>query len=227
LPPSHTKYIAFDSCEDVTDKIITGPPGHKAQAETGGQMQSEEDQSKAIMVGVYNKSKGSVIGFVDASPFAEEVGLTGAQKIHLIRSLCNQGLLDLQELRDERCIVKLTDRGRETMREILASEMPFSPSIPHVNIGSIGNFTGNLASNISAHNLQISSFSSINEQLKAVGVSQQERNELEILMDDLKAAKQEDKPWLFQRGMNWVNRNKSALGTLAAMLSSWFEHHGK
>jgi hypothetical protein len=104
-----------------------------------------------------------------------------------------------------------------------------SPAGPSVQIGSIGHFTGNLASQVTAHNVEIGniSFSTVNEQLKAVGIPQQERNELENIMDALKTAKAEDKPTLFQKGVAWIDRNKVALGTLAATLLSWFGHHAK
>jgi hypothetical protein len=116
------------------------------------------------------------------------------------------------------------------VKQMVADNKDPKPSLgaPHIHIGSIGDFTGNLGSTVSAHNLQIGnfSFSGINEQLKQAGVSQQERNELENIMDQLESAKSEDKPSLLQRGMTWINRNKSTLGALGEILLSWFKHHG-
>lgn len=120
--------------------------------------------------------------------------------------------------------------AREVKQLVASSKQPLqSQPVQHIHIGSIGTFTGNLASNVSAHSLQIGgvSFSAINEQLKAAGISQQERNDLENIMDELKAAKPANKLTIFQRGVAWVDRNKSALGTLAATLLYWLEHHAK
>jgi hypothetical protein len=96
---------------------------------------------------------------------------------------------------------------------------------PNIHIGSIGTFTGTLGGNVTANNLQIGNFSTINEQLKHAGISQEDRNELENIMDAMKTAKPEDKPSVFRRGMEWVDKNKGPLGTLAIQLASWFSQH--
>jgi hypothetical protein len=85
----------------------------------------------------------------------------------------------------------------------------------------IHSFTGVLG-DVSGKNVQIGDYGSIHQHLKDAGVSQAERNELENILDALKKAKPDEKPSLVQRGMDWVGRNKEALGTLASVIKGWF-----
>jgi hypothetical protein len=112
---------------------------------------------------------------------------------------------------------------------ILGEGMSFSDAeknrasiTPSIHIGSIGSFTGNMGS-VNADNIQIGDYSSINQKLKDAGISQAERNKLENLMDELKAAKPEEKPGLVQRGMKWVGKNASNLGAMAAAIHGYFQ----
>lgn len=115
---------------------------------------------------------------------------------------------------------------------ILGEGMSFSDdekrkaaATPNIHIENITNFTGHLGGNITADTVQIGNYSSMHEQLKDAGVSQAERNQLEDILDALKKAKPEDKPPLLKQGMEWVNKNKVALGTLAVQLTAWFTGH--
>jgi AbiTii-like protein len=97
---------------------------------------------------------------------------------------------------------------------------------PNIHIGNIGSFQGNLGGNLTAHDLQIGSFSTINDQLKDAGISQQERNELENILDQMKT-KTADKSSLVQRGLRWIDKNKLALGTLAVDIAKIFHDQQK
>ena len=88
---------------------------------------------------------------------------------------------------------------------------------------NIQNVTGVVGGSITADNLQIMSFSSIHAELKQLGIGQEGRNELERIMDALPAASPEEKPSLLQAGLDWIGRNKEALGALNAMLVAWFK----
>jgi hypothetical protein len=112
---------------------------------------------------------------------------------------------------------------------ILGDRMTFSDderkraaADPTIHIGYIGSMTGNIGS-VSAHNLQIGGFSSINDHLKNAGISQSDRNELENIMDSVKEATPNEKPGVVQRGMDWVGRNAANLGAIAGALRTFFQ----
>lgn len=75
--------------------------------------------------------------------------------------------------------------------------------------------------NVQAQNVQIGDYASIHNQLKKAGVSQQERNELEKILDELKATSGEKHESIVQRGMDWVNRNKVLIGNLGQLIIRW------
>jgi hypothetical protein len=69
---------------------------------------------------------------------------------------------------------------------------------------NIQSVTGVVGGNVSAETIQIGSYNSIHQQLKDLGVSQVERNELEIIMDSLPESPPAEKKTLIQRGLEWV-----------------------
>ena len=85
----------------------------------------------------------------------------------------------------------------------------------------IQHLTG-VAGTVHAENLQIGSYISIYQELKARGISQQDRNELESILDQLEAAKGHDRESLAKRGADWVLSHSKELGELAKVLMSWF-----
>jgi hypothetical protein len=88
---------------------------------------------------------------------------------------------------------------------------------------NIQNFAGVLG-NVQTTNLQIGDYNSIHADLKQLGISQKERNELEEILDLLKTSpKAEEKEPLLQRGVDWLLRNGSTIGVLAETIRSWFE----
>ena len=61
-------------------------------------------------------------------------------------------------------------------------------------------------------------YSSIHQLLKDRSVPQDQRNELENIMDDLRTAPPEKKQSLVERGKAWVSRNKEVLGSAAEVV---------
>jgi hypothetical protein len=55
--------------------------------------------------------------------------------------------------------------------------------------------------------------------LKEQNVPQNERNELENIMDSLKTAKPDQKKTLLQKGKEWVVKNKEFLGASAEIVT--------
>lgn len=87
---------------------------------------------------------------------------------------------------------------------------------------NIENFTG-VIGDVSESNLQIGDYNSIHSSLKKLGVPQEERNELEKIMDDYKVAEDEEKKSLFTKGMDWLRKNGTIIGALAETIRKWFE----
>jgi hypothetical protein len=109
---------------------------------------------------------------------------------------------------------------------ILGTGMTFSneekqKAAQNSNVHFHGDFKGVFGS-VTGHNVQIGDYASIHEQLKEAGVSQEERNELENILDEIKTAKPEEKPSLMQRGIDWVGRNEKFLGALSTIIKGWF-----
>lgn len=90
------------------------------------------------------------------------------------------------------------------------------------NIYNIENFTG-VIGNISDSNLQIGDYNSIHSSLKSLGIPQEERNELEKIMDEYKNATDDEKKSLFSKGMDWLRKNGPTIGTLSETIRKWFE----
>ncbi len=86
----------------------------------------------------------------------------------------------------------------------------------------IQNFTGVLG-NVQVENLQIGDYNSIHAELKRRGLPQEERNELENILDGLRSATAVERESLIKRGTEWVLRHASALGALAEVIRGWFK----
>lgn len=87
---------------------------------------------------------------------------------------------------------------------------------------NIDNFSGVIGT-VSKSDLQIGDYNSIHSKLKRCGIPQSERNELEQILDKLPTASEPERKNLSQRGMDWVMRNASSIGTLSETLRKWFE----
>ncbi len=85
------------------------------------------------------------------------------------------------------------------------------------NYGPIGHGSGPA--------IQVGDFGLIYEQLKDAGVSQTERNEIEIILDELKKAEPEERKSWAQKGMDWLGKNAKNIGEIAGALRTLFGRH--
>ena len=110
---------------------------------------------------------------------------------------------------------------------ILGNELSFSNEEKGKATGitcNIQNFTG-VAVNVIADNFQIGDYASIDPELKRLGVSQKERNELENLWDEMKTPSitGDQKENLLKRGGEWLARNAGTIGSLSQTIKGWFD----
>ena len=109
---------------------------------------------------------------------------------------------------------------------ILGSDMTFSDEERHAAatvVYNIQNVTGIVGGNVNADTLHITGYSSIHSQLKELGIDQSSRNEIETIMDELPKASPRKRGGLIQAGLDWVKRNREALGVLSVVLMRWIE----
>ena len=108
---------------------------------------------------------------------------------------------------------------------ILGEGMAFSPDEKQ-RAGqityNITNFTGVLG-NVVAESLQIGDYGAIHGELKRRGVSQDERNELEQILDELPNAPADKRTSLLAQGGEWLKRNAPTIGALSDVIRGWFE----
>jgi hypothetical protein len=81
----------------------------------------------------------------------------------------------------------------------------------------IENFTGFIGG-ANNSNIQIFDYSSIHKTLKERGVPQNERNQLEDVMDNLKTADPMSKKALLEKAKEWVVRNEKVLGVATGLI---------
>ncbi len=83
---------------------------------------------------------------------------------------------------------------------------------------NIQKFTG-VFGNVTNSQVTLHDYSSIHQVLKSTQVPQDQRNELENIMDELKSANADQKKTLLDRGKAWLIRNKDLLGSVAEIVS--------
>lgn len=89
---------------------------------------------------------------------------------------------------------------------------------------NIQNFVGVLG-DVKSEKIQIGDYNSIHSELKKCGVSQEERNELENILDELKNTKEEtQKKSLLSKGMEWLKRNTPTIGALSEVIRPWIQN---
>lgn len=87
---------------------------------------------------------------------------------------------------------------------------------------NIGTFSGVLG-NVTSSQVQIGDYNAIHSDLKSLGIPQNERNELEEILDEMPKASNIEKQTLAKKGLAWVMRNAPALGALSDTIRGWFE----
>lgn len=91
----------------------------------------------------------------------------------------------------------------------------------HIRIDKIDHFHGVLG-DVQAGNIQIGNYNSIHDTLKAANVSQQERNDIENILDGINATSGAERKTFTDRGREWLQRNGSKIGALASTIQGWF-----
>ncbi len=89
----------------------------------------------------------------------------------------------------------------------------------------IGTFNGVLG-DVSESVVQVGDYASIHEDLKKAGISQEERNELENILDEMKRTDGEEKKSLASRGLAWTMKHAAALGSLVETIKPWLGIEG-
>lgn len=84
----------------------------------------------------------------------------------------------------------------------------------------IETFSGVLG-NVVNSSLTIGDYANIHQALRDAGVPQNERNELETIMDELPHATPEKKRNLVTRASSWIVRNADAIGKLSDSIRGW------
>ena len=108
---------------------------------------------------------------------------------------------------------------------VLGDGMSFSPH--EVNKAksvtyNIGNFKGILG-DVSSANVQFGDYSSIHKELKERGVPQEERNELENILDNIQKTNPSQRKTLVRKGFEWLSKHSSSIGTLSDTIRGWLE----
>lgn len=91
------------------------------------------------------------------------------------------------------------------------------------NIGSIGQFTGVMAGEGNHASMQAGSSPFILAELARASVPEKEKAEFDSIRQEIEAAEPTHRSSIAKRGLEWVTKNASALGTLSGALKQWFE----
>lgn len=107
---------------------------------------------------------------------------------------------------------------------IIGEQMRFTPTEKsQASQIVIRNFNGILG-DVRGQSIQVGDHNALYGQLKALGISQSERNEIENILDELAAKPSEPKrDQLMSRGKDWITRNGALLGALAGVVTSIIE----
>ncbi len=113
---------------------------------------------------------------------------------------------------------------------VLGNDMTFSDQEKQkatgqseISIGSISNFHGSIGPVNSSH-IQVGDAITLHAKLIELGVGIRDRQELECIVDDLeKEPGQKEKTSLMKRGLAWIAKHSSTLGTFSSELRKWFE----
>lgn len=110
-------------------------------------------------------------------------------------------------------------------RGIVGEAMSFTPEEKARAAGitfNINTFSGVLGT-VTSSNVVVGDYASIHSRLKAAGVPQIARNELEALLDEARAATPDKRGGVLARGMQWLSQYGPAIGDLSDTIRGWFE----
>lgn len=139
------------------------------------------------------------------SDWPQRVTIDAGQYKHIMEAITNELL---------QWTIELEKRG------IKGEDMDFNEnekqSATH-QVFNIQKFTGVLG-DVTNSQVTLYDYSSIHQLLKERNVPQDQRNELENILDDLRSAPPEKKKSLIERGKAWISRNKEFLGSTAEIV---------
>ena len=138
--------------------------------------------------------------------FSQRILISGTQ-IRGILEAVTEKLLDWS--------IELEQRG------ILGENMSFQPeekASAQNQTFNIQQFTGVLG-NVSNSTVQLYNYSSLHQAVKDAGVSKDQRNELEDIMDQLKEAHPSQRASLMGKAKGWLVKNQEVLGATASIVS--------
>ena len=87
----------------------------------------------------------------------------------------------------------------------------------HSQVFNIETLVG-VAGNLTNSSVTIYDYSSIHQTLRNAGITQDQRNELENIMDELKTTEPIKKQALFERAKSWIAKNQDFLGATASVV---------
>lgn len=102
-----------------------------------------------------------------------------------------------------------------------AEEKEKATQASSIHIGSIGSVNG-VIGNIQTNQIQIGDYGSIHNELKALGIPQDDRNQLENIVDEFNNTIGKKKESLAKRGLEWVANHAETLGKIASVIRTWF-----
>jgi hypothetical protein len=137
--------------------------------------------------------------------FKQRITFSGSNVVGLLEGVKNR-LLNWSIELEQRGIVGANMSFNEKEQSIAKSQT-FNIQTMHGVIGDPQN-----------SQINIYDYSSIHQTLKDHGIPQQERNEIETILDELKSAKPEEKHTWFTKAKQWVSKNTSLLGDLGSVL---------
>jgi hypothetical protein len=141
--------------------------------------------------------------------FQQRVVFPGSRVVGLLEAVKNK-LVDWS--------IELEQRG------IIGENMSFNEQEQRTaksQIFNIQNMHGVIGDSQSSQ-VNIYDYSTIHQALKEHDVPQKEQNEIETILDELKAAKPEQKHTLIEKGKQWISKNKDTLGDFASILLKAF-----
>lgn len=105
-------------------------------------------------------------------------------------------------------------------RGILGENMEFGNDDQKAAVNQIFNIQKviGVAGNVCHSTVQVADYSSIHALLKEHGVPQDQRNELENIMDEMHGAKSAEKSNILEKAKGWVVKNKEILGASAEIV---------
>ena len=137
--------------------------------------------------------------------FPQSVGFSGSQLKKILEAIKDEIL---------KWTLELEKRG------IIGQDMTFNEKEKQSAVNQtfhIQQFTG-VIGDVKNSSVQIYNYSTIHQTLKQLGVSQNERNELENVMDTLAKATPAEKPKHIEKAKAWIVKNEEFLGASVGLV---------